>query len=294
MTEIRLPPFETATLLVKDKMRASGSGVFSLPALRRLVDAAITPWPYDGRRPRSGQVIEQLIAEKAVHHLILKSHGYTDISRYAFGSISILELATSLKSKAYLSHWSAADLHGLSTHRSPTIYVNKEQSKKPIPKGPLSQPAIDRAFAHRQRRSKYVFECEAQIFTILNGKHTEDYGVSTVPIGRRNIRVTDIPRTLIDITVRPGYAGGVTHVVEIFKAAANKIEINALLTTLQQVDHKYPFHQALGYYLTAAGIPKSQLVPFRDLGINHKFYLDYGMTNPHFDETWQVYAPTKL
>ncbi|ANO49983.1 type IV toxin-antitoxin system AbiEi family antitoxin domain-containing protein [Woeseia oceani] len=294
MTEFRLPPFETAALLVKDKLRASGLGIFSLSALRCLVDAAITPWPYDGRRPSSSQVIEKLIEEKVIRHLIVKSHGYTDISRYAFGSISIMELAASLKSNAYLSHWSAANIHSLSQLRSPTIYVNKEQSKKPPPKGPLSQAAIDRAFANRQRRSKFVFEYEAQTFTILNGKHTEHSGVIEVPIGSRDIRVTNVPRTLIDITVRPGYAGGVTHVAEVFRSAVDKIDIDALLQTLQDIDHKYPFHQALGYYLTLAGIPQSQLAPLRAIGIKHKFYLDYGMSNPRLDDTWQVYVPADL
>ena len=294
MTEFRLPPFETATLLVKDKLRASRAGILSLSALRRVVDAALTPWPYEGRRPRSSQVIEELIAEKAIRHLVLTSHAYADISRYAFGSISMIELATSLKPKAYLSHWSAADFHGLSTRPSPTIYVNKEQSRKPAPKGSLSQPAIDRAFARRQRRSKYIFEYEKQTFTILSGKHTEDHGVGTVRNGRRDIRVTDIPRTLIDLAVRPGYAGGVTHVLEIFKAALNSIEIDDLLSTLQKVNHTYPFHQALGYYLTTAGVPKAQLEPLANLGIVHKFYLDYGMNDPHFDDTWQLYVPAEV
>ena len=294
MTEFRLPPFETATLLVKDKIRVSGTRIFSLSTLRRLIETAITPWPYDGRCPRSGQVIEKLIAEKAVRHLILKSHECTDISRYAFGSISIMELATSLKPRAYLSHWSAVDIHGLSVKRSPTIYVNREQSVKPSPKGPLSQPAIDRAFAHRQRRSKYVFELDAQTFTLLNGKHTGDCGVETVSTGGREVRITSILRTLIDVAVRPAYAGGVAHVMAIFRKAADKIEIDALLEILGRLNYKYPYHQALGYYLAAAGLPDSTLERLRDIGITHKFYLDYGMTNPDLNDAWQVYVPADL
>ena len=291
MTEIRLPPFETAALLVKDKMRGAESKIFSLQALRRIVDAATTPWPYDGSRSRSGQIIEKLIVNKAIRHLVFKNPNYSSISRYTFGSISILELATSLKPNAFLSHWTAAEIHGLSTNPASTIYVNKEQSAKPSPQGPLSQPAIDRAFATRQRQSKYIFTFDTQTFTLLNGKQTNDYGVTTLTIGGRAIRVTDIPRTLIDIIVRPAYAGGVQQVVDIFKAAAAKIEVEELLRTLRRVNHKYPFHQSLGYYLTAAGFQQSQLKRLSDLGINHKFFLDYGMTNPRFDTTWQVYVP---
>ena len=132
MTEFRLPPFETAILLVKDKMRTEESMIFSLSSLRRIVDAAITPWPYDGTRPRSGQIIEKLISDQTIQHLKLKSPRYPNISRYTFGSFSKLALATCLKPKAYLSHWSAADVHGLTIKSAPTIYVNKEQSPKPL------------------------------------------------------------------------------------------------------------------------------------------------------------------
>lgn len=113
-------------------------------------------------------------------------------------------------------------------------------------------------------------------------------------IGGRSIRVTDIPRTLIDITVRPGYAGGVTHVADIFKEARDRFQLDALLRTLQQINHKYPYHQAIGYYLTMAGVSYSRTKPLRDLGMAHQFYLDYGMTNPQLNNTWQIYVPAEL
>ena len=185
-------------------------------------------------------------------------------------------------------------VHGLSTQLSPTIYVNHEQSPKPQPKGPLSQEGIDRAFARPQRLSNYVFKLDAQTFTILSGKNTQDCGVATATVNGRNIRVTNIPRTLIDIAVRPAYAGGVKHVAEVFKAAAHKVKVSTLLETLQAVAHKYPFHQALGYYLTLAGISPSKLLPLKEIGIHHRFYLDYGTTDVQLDDTWQVYVPAEL
>ena len=294
MTEIRLPPFKTALLLVKDKMRESGSRIFSLSTLRKTVDAAITPWAYGTARPSNGKIIEKLIEDKVIRHLILKSAEYRNISRYAYGHISMLELATNLRENSYLSHWTAAYVHGLTPQTAPTVYVNKEQTPKTPPKGPLSQKAIDRAFTSRQRRSKYIFEMDTHTFTLLNGKHTNNQGVITMLIGGRAIRITDIPRTLIDITVRPGYAGGIIHVAEIFKAAWGKFELEALLSILQQINHKYPFHQAIGYYLTAAGVPYSDTKPLRDLGVAHQFYLDYGIIIPHFDDDWQIYVPVEL
>lgn len=293
MTEIRLPPFQTATILVKDKLRSTESRVFSLTGLRKIVDAAVALWPYNGRPPRSGQIIEQLITERAIRHVTLKSPRYAKISRYTFGTVTMRELGISLRPGAYLSHWSAAEAHGIASTPAPTIYVNKEQSPKKPPKGSLSQSAIDRAFASKQRTSKYVYQIDGQSFTLLNGKNTGQYGVESMNIDDRSIRVTNLPRTLIDVSVRPTYAGGVEQVAETFNAAREKIDIPELMAALQHINHKYPFHQALGYYLTAAGFSKSQLQPLRDLGLNYRFYLNYGMENPAFDRDWQIYIPSQ-
>lgn len=265
--------------------------MYTLRALRQIINQAITPWPYGVARPRSGQIIEKLIDKRALRHLILKSSRYGTKSRYAFRDVTMLKLATYLKPNAYLSHWSAADAHGLSREPAPTIYANKEQSPKTPPKGPLSQVAIDRAFTTKQRTSNYVFSLDGQSFTLLNGKYTGNYGIETIELDGRAIRVSNIPRTLIDITVRPSYAGGVAGVIGVFCAAKERLDLEVLLKTLQHLNHKYPFHQSLGYYPETAGFSAAELQPLRNLGIQFQFYLDYGMSNAVLNSDWNVYVP---
>ena len=56
---------------------------------------------------------------------------------------------------------------------------------------------------------------------LINGKHTGQLGVVSMKDDAGvEFRVTGLERTLIDITVRPYYAGGVGEVLEAFRRAA--------------------------------------------------------------------------
>ena len=124
-------------------------------------------------------------------------------------------------------------LHGLSTRVPKTIYVNKEQSVKPPPAGGLTQHGLDRAFASAQRASTYVFQYEGYRFVLLNGKkNTNRLEVSQLrdPQGDY-VDATKLERTLIDIAVRPAYAGGVFEVLKAYRAAKDRISVITLAAT---------------------------------------------------------------
>ena len=86
------------------------------------------------------------------------SNTYRPITRYVWGASSPYQLALSLGRHAYLTHGTAVFLHGLNDQIPRTIYVNKEQSKKPAPNpSSITQESLSRAFSAPQRESNYLF-----------------------------------------------------------------------------------------------------------------------------------------
>jgi|SRR5665213_527527 len=218
-----------------------------------------------------------------------------DITRYSWGEPSPYAMAIALKPRGYLSHGSAVILHGLAPLDPNTLYINVEQSKKPAPRGGLSQRGIDLAFSHRQRQSNLVY-AKAKLSVIqLAGKHSEKLGVVNLPgPDSANLAVTDLERTLIDIVVRPAYAGGPALVLAAYRAAKHRLVIDQLLATLKTLGYVYPYHQAIGFLMQEAGYPESTLAKLRALRIKHKFYLDYGMNDPAFTSDWRLYYPRDI
>ena len=224
---------------------------------------------------------------------VFRSEAYgRDITRYSWGPPSPYAMAIALKPRGYLSHGSAAILHGLAAPDPKTLYLNVEQSEKPAPRGGLSQRAIDLAFSRQQRQSNLVYTKGKLSVVQLAGKHSERLGVENIAGPQGEIlAVTDLERTLIDIAVRPAYAGGPALVLAAYRTAKDRTDIDRLLTILKTMGHKYPYHQAIGFLMQQASYPEGTLAKLRALGIKHKFYLAYGMKKPAFDSDWRLYCP---
>ena len=132
--------------------------------------------------------------------------------------------------------------------------------------------------------------------TIVNGKFTENLGVVkfTSDFGN-DIPVTNIERTLIDISVRPTYAGGPKNVITAYKNALAKVDINRLVEYLLKIDYVYPYHQVIGFYLEKCGCEEERTRPLIDeFSQDFKFYLTYGMKETKFSENWRLYYPSNL
>jgi len=257
--------------------------------LKRTVRDAADGWR---ARPQVAfkNVVSELVDRGFLKEVVLRSDHYRDLKRYAVPSKSphAVHYAASVRGGAYLSHASAVYLLGLGEQVVRNWYVNKEQSPKPAPAGPLTQESIDRAFARKQRQSRYTLRVDDIRITLLSGKSTRNAGVRVhEDLG---VLYTGLERTLIDIAVRPKYAGGVFQVARAY-AAAPDLSVEELVALLQRLDYRYPYHQAIGFYLSRAGYSESQLAPLRELGLHHDFYLDYNMIGAELDPLWRVHVP---
>jgi len=244
------------------------------------------------QRTTASAFLEFLGDKTKLRSVELKSNNYRSIIRYIWGQASPYEIALSLKPRAYLSHGTAIFLHGLNDQLPKTIYVNQEQSPKPKSSGTLSQEAIDRAFSNEQRRSKFVFSYADWLFLLISGKDTGRLGVVKLSeTEERDLDVTSIERTLIDIAVRPAYAGGVYRVLEAYKTAKDKISANTLIATLKKLDYVYPYHQTIGFYMQRAGYEDRRWERLKTLGLNFDFYLSHGLREKEYDPNWRLFYP---
>jgi hypothetical protein len=239
-------------------------------------------------------IAELLLDESRLKLVRLGSAHYAPISRYTWGSPSPFELALSLRPNSYLSHGTAAYLHGFLGEAPTTFYLNKEQSPKEQ-RGTLTQDGLDRAFTSRPRQSNFVFSDQAgHRFVIIAGKFTNYLGVGPIkgPAGEK-LYATAIERTLVDMVVRPVYCGGVGRVLEAYRAA-RQLSAKRLMATLKRLGHLYPYHQAIGFYLERAGFAGEALDLARQPGLAFDFYLTHGMDDTAYDKTWRVHYPRGL
>jgi hypothetical protein len=248
--------------------------------------------PQDTTTPK---FIEFLLNNTKLQLIHLESESHPNartITKYCWGEPSPYLLGADLFKGAYLSHGTAAFLHGLTDQLLKVIYVNKEQSMKPRGDGILSQPAIDNAFKGKQRESSFVYTYKNSRFLLLSGKFTGRLEVGSIPVSaEENVQATKLERTLIDISVRPTYSGGVYQVLEAYRRAKERLSVGTLLATLRQLDYIYPYHQVIGFYLQRAGYDQRQYLRFKDLGIQFDFYLSYGIKEREYDSSWRLFFP---
>lgn len=243
--------------------------------------------------------VDELTEQDFMKHEIFMFPGLSPKLLFFDDNASVYEISGTIFPHSYLSHYSAVTLWGLTEQIPKTIYITQEQSQAPSKSQPvtLTQSGIDGAFQKPQRQSETFALFNDFKIMLLRGKGTKNLGVQTTERENSALRITDVERTLIDIAVRPSYAGGVSEVLKAFRLANDyhNISVNKLSGYLNRMSFIYPYHQAIGFYLSHAGNYKpSQLAIFKNKPKPFDFYLTYEMTDPDYDEEWQIYYPKGL
>jgi predicted transcriptional regulator of viral defense system len=219
---------------------------------------------------------------------------------YAWGNAPFYEVVLGISSKCYLSHYSAVKIHGLTEQTPKTIYINEEQRLESWLAGKLTQKTIAAAFQRPVRVTTRVAETSDYRVIFLNGKNTSNFGVVEEQFSGIDgelfgkIRVTNMERTLVDITVRPVYSGGVAEVLKAFAIARDRVSTNRLAATLKKLAFIYPYHQAIGFYLERAGYRATSLDLFRKIPREFDFYLEHGMKATKYVKPWRLFVPRGL
>lgn len=243
--------------------------------------------------PRSWSVTRFIEALLAVPDLLFPfeaDFGGSQTVRYGWrASPQPADFALALHRGAYLAYYTAMTVHRLTDQRPKTIYLCVEQTRKAT-RGSLTQAGIHAAFAKPQRLTTNVgVLSDGYRIVRVNGMYTGRVGVMRTEGGRH---VTNLERTLLDATVRPAYSGGVDEVLEAYRRAAGVVSINKLVAMLRKLDHVYPYHQAVGFYLRHSGAySTAQVERLHAFAKTFDFYLAHDMGAVAYDEEWRLHYP---
>lgn len=225
-----------------------------------------------------------------------------EVSGYTWGEVPLFETLLGLVENSYYSHYTAVRIHGLTEQLPKTIYLSREKSSSSAngreQSEPYEQKAIDAAFSGPPRVSKNEVELtqEQVRVVLLEGAYQGGLGVATGEVhlgGERGLqlRYTSLERTLIDIAVRPFYAGGVFEVAKAFENARDHLSVNTMAAMLKRMAFGYPYHQSIGYYLERAGYKASLVDLFHRQPMERDFYLTHDMRKTSYSSRWRLHVP---
>lgn len=278
--------------ILKDYFYQFKNHVFKYTEIRKIYQENKNAWIKEN--PSFEKFIKYLIKETELMEIILKFPFRKEI-RYTWEKNYFYKILMSLGTNAYVTSSTAMKLNGLIENISNIYYINIEQKPKKNQNQELTQENIDKAFQNRVRVSSNIAEFDGKRICIHNGKYSQSLGVIELIVDNGElVRVTDVERTLIDITVRPVYAGGVIEVLKAFKNAKGKLSIDKIVEYLKKLDYTYPYHQCIGFYLKTSGYKDPELEKLRDIGFKFDFYLEHKMNEVEYSQEWRIFYPKIL
>jgi len=279
-----------AKSLIEAYFRDLKTGSFNLADIKVILSDNGTAWEISPST--SAKKFTEFLAQEGILRIVELIFPYKRFVRYVKPACPYLEIAGSLLKNAYVSHFSAVHVHDLSEQMPKTIYINTEQGEKNSNRSAMKQRNIDLAFSRPWRTSNNSARLEDYFIYWLNGMYTGNLGIIRFDyLGSHPILVTDLERTLIDITVRPIYSGGVFEVLKAYRAALSRLDLDKIITYLRKLAFVYPYHQAIGFFLSRAGMSDQDTNKLREFGLNYDFYITHQIKNRTYSKEWRLYYP---
>jgi hypothetical protein len=238
-------------------------------------------------------IIAYLLSQK----LLLKTEfgaepGSVDILTWKL--TDLYTVISGLRAGSYFAYYTALSLNGLTQQIPKTFYLNSEHSSVPAnSRNELTQEAVDKAFAGQQRRSDLQYAIDERRVILTNSRYTGRLGVVRLLNEQQDFYYTDLERTLIDITARPAYSGGVSEILQAYELAKEQLDVQKLISYLKEMNFTYPYEQAVGFYLERSGYPETYLDAIK-IRPAIDFYLSYGIRNKEFSDRWHIWYPKGL
>jgi len=292
---VRIANIVQAKSKIERYFDTSHKQVFTLTDIRNILFSQSNAW----------NLPVSFTEKKFIDYLIRSSHlsiaKFQEIERYVWresGSLSLIyELALSLKPRSYISHYSAMFLQNLTNQVPKTIYVTYDRASVLAKRNTsLSQKNIDAAFQKDERVSSKIYEYNDYRIVLISNAHNEHIGIQKHQFENGIvIPITNIERTLLDITVRQTYAGGIAEIIAAYKKATPQLQVSKLKAYMLKMQYTYPYEQAVGFCLEYAGLPETRVSIIKKIcKYEFDFYLCRNMNNPKYSGSWHLYYPNFL
>lgn len=289
---MRKSSLEIAQGQIKEYVEEHHNAVFSLMELKEVLAKNREKWKIAISTDNDKFI--SFVTGKGLLEEIIFSHEKEDERKlYKKPSADLISTFPALRRSAYYTHYTAMHLHNLTLQIPKTVYLNFEHSN-PYSTRPnnaeLLQESIDKAFAKPQRASANYYSHKGTKVYLLNGKYTGRLGVIADNEESAKYYYTDLERTLIDITIRPAYSGGIYEVLEAYENAKERIDVDKLLKYVDALNYIYPYKQLIGFYLDRAGYGQYETEVFKK-DMRFDFYTSYSIKRAEYDSEWRIYYP---
>jgi hypothetical protein len=211
--------------------------------------------------------------------------------------LKIHEILSYMNENSYLSYYTAMNILGLTDQVPKEIFVTLPQKRK-AKEVTLTQSDIDQSFSKPFIKSQNIitFNDLNNIYILHTMDNYKEKCHETSSI-YGFVRTSSYEKTLIDITVRPEYSGGIYEVIEAYRRASFLISGSDLTSILRKQSYIYPYHQAIGFYMDlAGGYSKSVIRSLKNFQLNRDFYLFKGLKkeDSFYNENWKIFYPKDI